>query len=309
MSIFSNQKLIQIVKYVMPCIILLIVIMEANKFFKDFNWALLEHYLDELSFWRIFFIIILGLICLSPMFFYDVILNRLLQVKIPMQKLLGYSLSANAYSNLIGFGGVAGATLRTVYYRPYLDNNIPYIKVIAKLSLFYLCGLSILSWIVLFNGSELFSELRLAHLAIWIVALYTPLLLFVYFIKRKLQSLPIKREFITELLMISVFEWIFVVICIWGILNIVGVNFSLFSVFPIVIVAACAGIISMLPGGIGSFDLVILIGFESHGIPAELTFMVLMFYRLSYYFIPAVVGTPVVLTTICGHLKTKNFFS
>ena len=64
-----------------------------------------------------------------------------------------------------------------------------------------------------------------------------------------------------------------------------------------------------LPGGIGSFDLVILIGFESHGIPAELTFMVLMFYRLSYYFIPAVVGTPVVLTTLCGHLKTKNFFS
>ncbi|MBN6886894.1 glycosyltransferase 2 family protein [Cytobacillus horneckiae] len=308
MSIFKNKKLITIVKYFVPLIILIIIFFEARNFFTHFNWSLLDHYLDRLSLFNILFIILLGLIALVPMFFYDVILTRLLNIKISTKKLIGYSLSANAYSNLIGFGGVAGATLRTIYYRPYIKDSTPYIKIIAKLSLFYLCGLSILSWFVLFTSNGLFSELRLAHIAAWGIALYAPILLIVFFFKRKLWDLSnVKRDFITELMMISVFEWLFVVICIWGIVNIMGFTISLIAVFPIVILGACAGIVSMLPGGIGSFDLVILLGFEAQGIPGELGLLVLMFYRACYYIIPALLGTPFALNALWGKLKPDRF--
>ncbi|MDQ0268413.1 lysylphosphatidylglycerol synthase domain-containing protein [Cytobacillus purgationiresistens] len=308
MSILKNKKIITTVKYAVPCMILVLIFFEAKSFFTHFNWALLEHYLDRLSIMSVIFIFILGLVALVPMFFYDVILNRLLKIRIPAKKLIGYSLSANAYSNLIGFGGVAGATLRTIYYRPYVSSEIPYIKIIAKLSLFYLSGLSVLAWFVLFSNNQLFSELRLVHVAVWGIALYAPILLIVFLLKRKLWDLSnVKREFISELMMISVFEWLFVVICIWGITNIMGESISLLAAFPIVILAACAGIASMLPGGIGSFDLVLLLGFEAQGIPGELGLLVLMFYRGSYYIVPALLGTPIAINVLWGKLKPNRF--
>ncbi|WP_243856075.1 MULTISPECIES: lysylphosphatidylglycerol synthase domain-containing protein [Cytobacillus] len=305
----KQKPIITLAKLLVPLFILLFVMVEAKGIFNDFNWALLELYVDRLTFRRLFFILLLGLAALFPMYFYDEILQRLFRIRVPKKKLLFYSLSANAFSNFIGFGGVAGATLRSYFYKDYLTGNTPYIKVIAKLSLFYLTGLSILSWIVLFTDLHLYDDVKLIKIAVWAVAAYTPLLLGLYFFKSSFWNTKhIKKGFAGELLAVSLSEWLFIIICIWGIARALDVSISFFVLFPIVIISACAGIASMIPGGIGSFDFVFLIGLESQGVPTELGLLILMFYRLSYYVVPVFIGTPFVMNQLWNNRIPKNSF-
>ncbi|RBP96397.1 phosphatidylglycerol lysyltransferase [Cytobacillus firmus] len=309
MSLLKQKPIITLAKLLVPLFILLFVMVEAKGIFNDFNWALLELYVDRLTFRRLFFILLLGLAALFPMYFYDEILQRLFRIRVPKKKLLFYSLSANAFSNFIGFGGVAGATLRSYFYKDYLTGNTPYIKVIAKLSLFYLTGLSILSWIVLFTDLHLYDDVKLIKIAVWAVAAYTPLLLGLYFFKSSFWNTKhIKKGFAGELLAVSLSEWLFIIICIWGIARALDVSISFFVLFPIVIISACAGIASMIPGGIGSFDFVFLIGLESQGVPTELGLLILMFYRLSYYVVPVFIGTPFVMNQLWNNRIPKNSF-
>ncbi|MBS4189616.1 UPF0104 family protein [Bacillus sp. FJAT-49705] len=307
MSLLKRKNVYKVAKIFVPFLILFLIGLEAKGLFKDFNWDLINHYLDRLSIQNILMMLIIGLIALFPMFFYDVILLNIFHVKLPKSKLLFYSLSANTYSNLVGFGGVAGATLRSYYYRRYVPDTVPYIRIIAKLSLFYLTGLSIFSWIVVFSDLHVYVELRLIKIAVWAIAVYTPLLIVLFSFRKKFWSLEnIKRGYIFELITISIFEWLFVGICIWGIAQLLEVAVSFSIIFPIVIISACAGIISLIPGGIGSFDLVFLIGMETHGIPAEVSLLIIMFYRLSYYIFPVLICTPFVFYQFWGSRKTKH---
>ncbi|WP_262421938.1 lysylphosphatidylglycerol synthase domain-containing protein [Bacillus aquiflavi] len=273
------------------------IVFELDEIFKDFNWKVLEQHIDRLSFINIVTVLLMSLVALFPMHFYDVILVRLFKINIPNKKLLLYSLSANAYSNFVGFGGVAGATLRTYYYKKYLHDDIPYIQIIAKLSLFFLTGLSLLCSVILFffSHSLLFLELKWMKIAVWSIALYTPFLFIILFLKKDFWNIrKTRRTFFLELMIISFFEWLFVTGCVWGITLILHVPITLEQLFPIVVISSCAGIISLIPGGIGSFDLLFLTGFELYGIDTELSLLVILLYRLSYYVFPVLLGTPVV---------------
>ncbi|CAM3636950.1 lysylphosphatidylglycerol synthase domain-containing protein [Cytobacillus oceanisediminis] len=309
MSFLKQKTFLSLAKFLVPILILFLISFEAKGIFDDFNWALLELYFDRLSPENIFFIIVLGLIALFPMYFYDEILQRLFRIRVPKKKLLFYSLSANAFSNLIGFGGVAGATLRSYFYKNHLSGEIPYIKIIAKLSLFYLTGLSFLSWMIIFSDLHLYEDVKLIKIAVWAIAAYTPLLLGIYFFRKSFWNLKhIKKGYIAELIVVSLFEWFFIIICIWGIAKVLEVSIPFLVIFPIVIISSCAGIASMIPGGIGSFDFVFLIGLESQGIPTELGLLILMFYRLSYYIVPVLLGTPFVMNQIWNNGNARNAF-
>ncbi|WP_066290072.1 lysylphosphatidylglycerol synthase domain-containing protein [Bacillus sp. FJAT-29937] len=296
MSFLKRKTLLTIAKVFFPILILLIISYEAKGLFRDFNWNLIDLYLDRLSFERIILIFIFGLIALIPMFFYDVVFFQIFRSRVRKRLLIFYSLSANAFSNLVGFGGVAGATLRSIYYRKYAADSIPVIRIIAKISLFYLTGLSILSWQVAFTDMHVYDEIKFMKFAVWAIAAYTPVLLILFSFRKKFWSLDnLQKGFIAELITISIFEWLFVGICIWGIAHLLSVAVPFSVIFPIVIISACAGIISLIPGGIGSFDIVFLIGMETYGIPAELSLLIIMFYRLSYYIFPVLLSTPFVI--------------
>ncbi len=75
--------------------------------------------------------------------------------------------------------------------------------------------------------------------------------------------------------------------------------------FATFIVAACAGIVSMLPGGIGSFDLMYLLGMEGLGVSSELTLLILLLYRISYFIIPALIGLLSILLYFWEELNQK----
>lgn len=304
-----KRKTIKSLKWIIPISFMIVIIYEFDEMFSDFNWQLFEFYYDRLSVLKIIVIFSLGFIALFPMFFYDFILTKLFNIQINKKSLLYFSLSANAYSNFVGFGGVAGATLRTYYYQRYVQNDLPFIRTIAKLSLFYLTGLSILCWIIMFQflDSFIFLELPWLKTIVLMMSLYTPIFTIVLVSIRTFWGISkLNKHYFIELIVTSLFEWLFVVVWIWGITELLVVPVTFTQLFPIVVISSCAGIISMIPGGIGTFDFIFLTGLELYDIPTELSLLILLFYRISYYVIPFILGTPLAISTLIQKWKYRR---
>ncbi|NRG30139.1 hypothetical protein HRF69_23965, partial [Bacillus circulans] len=63
--------------------------------------------------------------------------------------------------------------------------------------------------------------------------------------------------------------------------------------------------ISMIPGGMGSFELVFLWGIESLGIESEQMLIVLFLYRIGYYLLPFLLAAFLFIIEIGKNIK-KN---
>ena len=77
----------------------------------------------------VFLAITLGAFAVSTMFFYDYVMLRYLKADIPVQKIFRISWIANTLNGFIGFGGLVGAGVRTMLYRPYIKKMENLLKV------------------------------------------------------------------------------------------------------------------------------------------------------------------------------------
>ncbi|MGE8206432.1 bifunctional lysylphosphatidylglycerol flippase/synthetase MprF [Heyndrickxia sp. NPDC080065] len=290
---FNKRKLFSFLKIAFPIALLLLILFESKNMVKGFDINLLKNNISELTPIKILLILILGLVSIVPMLFYDLILSKILKIKLSYKKLLSYSWIVNTFSNFLGFGGVIGLSLRTYFYKDYYKEKDVILKSIAKVSIFYLSGLSILCWLVtlgIFKPTFLV-EMKWLKIAVWGLALYIPFLLLSFKLRNlKNENFSLRKNYLIELMIISVFEWMFAFLLFMIIAHLVDVHISFGHLFPIFFVAACAGIISMIPGGLGSFDLVLLMGFEYYHIPSEKVLLILLLYRVSYYFIPFLIA-------------------
>jgi phosphatidylglycerol lysyltransferase len=300
-----NKRYLSYLKIAIPIALLIFIYFESKSVIKDFNFHLLKKHLDELNWHNSSIIIVAGILATAPMMFYDIVLGRILKLKMKYKDIVLYSITTNTYSNFIGFGGVAGLSLRTFFLKDYYRDRGQLIKNIAKVSVFYLAGLSVLSWLVSFDlfKTDFLSGLVWLRFAVWGLSLYIPFLLISFYIskKKKRDSLQFSSKHLLSLVVISIFEWLFASILFYIICHLLHLHISYKHLFPIFIVGACAGIISMIPGGLGSFDLVLIMGLEYYHHSSEKILLVLLLYRISYYLIPFLLGTVILFK----HLWTK----
>jgi phosphatidylglycerol lysyltransferase len=75
------------------------------------------------------------------------------------------------------------------------------------------------------------------------------------------------------------------------------------------IIAAIAGLISMVPGGLGAFDVVFLLGMtQQFDVSKSSVLLALVFYRLAYYILPFFLGLVLSISELQLILrKTKSF--
>ncbi|MGJ7909594.1 bifunctional lysylphosphatidylglycerol flippase/synthetase MprF [Neobacillus sp. LXY-1] len=285
----SKEKMIKAIKFIFPLFLLVFAIIEIQKFTKNLNSQLLKNELSHLDIWVLLLILAITLAAVLPMLLYDVVLVRILKLKVPKNELLEQSFIANAFSNLIGFGGIVGAMLRTYFFHKFEMDKRKLLSIIATVSLFYLTGISFLSWIVTigFRQFPLFLDTKWLYFAVLGIGLYLPVFITIHIIKfKKDEHSLITKKVGLELIAVSIIEWCAVFLAIFLISRILGINVPIDKLFPLYIVAACAGILSMIPGGLGSFDLVFIWGMHDLHIPEEKTLVLLLFYRLGYYFVP-----------------------
>ncbi|MBT2734152.1 bifunctional lysylphosphatidylglycerol flippase/synthetase MprF [Bacillus sp. ISL-7] len=284
-----KEKILKIAKFIFPLLLLIFAIIEIKKFTQNLNMQLLKDELNHLNIGLLLLIIAITFVAVLPMLLYDVILVRILKLKVPIRDLLEQSFIANSFSNLIGFGGLIGGMLRTYFFHKLEQDKRRLLGVIASVSLFYLTGVSVLSWIVIIKHRNfpLFVDTRWLYFAVLGVGLYLPLFIIIHMIKSNKGSQSLLSKNITlKLILVSIIEWLAVFFAILILCRILGISITADSLFPVYIVAACAGIISMIPGGLGSFDLVFIWGMQELFIPEEKVLVLLLFYRIGYYFLP-----------------------
>jgi len=293
MKTINKEKIFLFIKILFPMILLGLAGYEIKKFTGNMNIQLFRHEVSQLHLAKMVLIFIITFCAIFPMFFYDVYLTKILGFKVPLKELVKKSFIANTFSNLIGFGGLVGATLRAYFYHEAEANKKILVKKIASVSLFYLTGISLLSWIVLvgYRSSPLFHEKRWLFWAVAAISLYLPIFITIYIIQRKKATESmIEFGIAIKLIIVSLFEWIAIFLAIWLLCMILRIPIDVKELVPVFIVASCAGIISMIPGGFGSFDLLFIWGTHVLGVPGEKVVVLLLFYRIGYFILPFLVG-------------------
>ncbi|WP_042355425.1 bifunctional lysylphosphatidylglycerol flippase/synthetase MprF [Bacillus rubiinfantis] len=289
----KREKIIKGIKFIFPLFLLIFAIFEIRKFSADINGELLKSELNQLGTGELLAIFLITFAAVLPMILYDVILVKCLKSQVTKRELVEQSFIANSISNLIGFGGLIGAMLRTYFFHSPKYDNRKQISIIASLSLFYLTGISSLAWMVTigFRNIPLFHDVKWLYYAVLGVSLYLPIFITLNIMNaRKNKETLISKNATIQLVVVSIIEWFAVFIAIYFLSMILGVGIPLHKLFPVYVASACAGIISMIPGGLGSFDLVFIWGMQDLHMPEEKVLVLLLLYRLGYYFIPFIVG-------------------
>ncbi|MBC6135195.1 bifunctional lysylphosphatidylglycerol flippase/synthetase MprF [Listeria booriae] len=255
------------------------------------DFGTLKENLTSQSPQSILIMIIVGLIAVTPMLLYDFVIVKLLPGKFPISHIITSGWITNTFTNIGGFGGVLGASLRASFYGKNA-NHKQILLAISKIALFLVSGLSIyclVGLVTLFIPN--FAD-HFRNYWPWLLAggLYFPVLFIITKWKSKtlFEDLPLKRELL--LILASLLEWAFAFGCFVIIGVLINEPVDVAKIFPLFVIASVIGIASMVPGGVGTFDVVMILGLEQLGVSTELSVAWLLFYRIFYYIIPFAAG-------------------
>lgn len=290
----KKGKLFTVVKFLFPLLLLIFALLEMKKFIGNLDLLLFQTEISQLHLGTLLLIFIVLFAAVLPMLLYDVMLMKVLGLKARKKEVIEQALIVNTYSNLFGFGGLIGAMLRTYFYHKWEADKRRLVSGIAAVSLFYMTGMSLLALIVAigFMKHPIFVQTKWLYFGVLAVSIYLPIFSGVHVIKNRRD----KQSLITfgagvKLFIISVVEWAAVFCGIWFLTWMMNIPVTFEQLFPVYVVATCAGIISMIPGGLGSFDLVFIWGMQYLHFPEEKVLVVLLFYRIGYYMLPFLLST------------------
>lgn len=290
----KKGRIFTVVKFLFPLLLLVFALLELKKFIGNLDLGLLQSEIVQLWFGTLILIFFVMFAAVLPMLLYDVMLLKILGIKAGKKEVLEQALIVNTYSNLFGFGGLIGAMLRTYFYHRFENDKRRLVGGIAAVSFFYMAGISLFAMSVALNFSNhpIFVQTKWLFFGVLGIALYLPIFFGIHFVKnnRDKQSLITFRAG-AKLFIISLLEWTAVFCGIWFLSWIMEIPVTLEQLFPVYVVAACAGIISMIPGGLGSFDIVFIWGMQDLHVPEEKVLVILLFYRIGYYLIPFLLST------------------
>ncbi|WMX72723.1 bifunctional lysylphosphatidylglycerol flippase/synthetase MprF [Lactiplantibacillus plantarum] len=285
------NKRMGIIKALFVFSVLLFVITEVGKIAKEVSGAQLANALASQSWWHLLSMVVIGIIAVTPMLTYDVMITKFL----PNHYSLGYILKAgwitNTFTNIGGFGGVLGASLRANFYnREATKKQIVF--AISKIALFLVSGLSLYCMISLvlvygFGIGNMYGSYW-----IWLVggALYFPAIFIFTRVNDSEFFDGLTLGNVVRLLSGSFGEWTGCVLFFLLIGNFMGLPIDFAAVVPLFVIASVVGEVSMVPGGIGSFDVFMIFGLGAVGVSRPDAVAWLLFYRLFYYIIPFAIG-------------------
>ena len=302
------EKLKKFAKGIKPIFlfgVILLVIFEFTKLRREISLEEVSNIFNEISLINIFAMAVLGLLAFSPMIFYDLLLSNFLKLDRDKNYIVKRSITVNSFNNLIGFGGIINIGLRMRYFGEGKEDK-HFLKFLVKSLFFDFAGLSFLALtslvFLIFYESKI-----LINYKIWLLGaiLYYPLLFSLSKIRND-GELSISKKYATEVSLVSICEWTCAGFFFSFIGFLLGIRLNIFIIISAFIIANIIGISSFIPGGLGSFELVIITAFSSMGIEDERVLTWLLLYRIFYYIIPFIFGLVFFLHDLGSIFDEKN---
>ena len=295
-----------LIKLVLFLSIASLVIVEITRLFKTISFDKIVEILEGLSPLNIICLALFGFMAVVPMIFYDDILNKELNQKQKLSYLLETSWTINSLNNMIGFAGLVDIGLRYSFYgdeeRPEksmqgISRVIPYFM--SGFSLFALISLVLTGLFPLSIGIKQYWPVLLG------ASLYLPIVLFVSNRKNWAYFGQLGGKTILSLVLASALDWACVLSFFLLVGYILGYNLPSYDVIPLFMIAITIGIMSMIPGSLGSFDLIMVSGLVGLGIDKAQALSWLLVFRLFYYILPFCLGVVLFLKNMGGRLNEK----
>ena len=297
------QTLIKLVLFIS---IASLVIVEITRLFKTISFDKIEEILLGLSPLDIICLALFGFMAVAPMIFYDRILNKELHQKQTLSYLLETSWTINSLNNMIGFAGLVDVGLR---YSFYGDEERPEksMQGISRVIPYFMSGFSLYALIGLFF--TLLFPISMGIKQYWPAllgaSLYLPIVLFVSNRKKWTYFGQLGGKTILSLVLASALDWACVISFFLLVGYILGYNLPIYDVITLFMIAITIGIMSMIPGGLGSFDLIMVSGLVGLGIDKAQALSWLLVFRLFYYILPFCLGVVLFLKNMGGRLNEK----
>lgn len=285
-----NKNVKLFLKIIFVTGVLVLVFFGFKNMFKNFNMKYFNMYRDRLHLPQLFLIGLAGIVSYMPLSLYDFILKKNVGIDMPNKRLYKYSWIASSIASLLGFGGATSLAFKQYFYGNHVKDKKKLLKEIGKIIILNLSGLSILCLIYIAVEFKSIQSMGLIKYVVFAVSLYTPILIINYIYTYKKRKEKEEESFIFKIVGISFLEWLMNMILIYLILGITGTFINVAEYFYVYVRATAIGIASMIPGGLGTFDLTFINGFKNLGVPIEQTFLVIILYRISYFILPAIIG-------------------
>ena len=273
------------------------------------NFKDVFHVIQNRSFTSIAVLLLVSFAGIWILSLYDVVLIRSQKLKVPWLKTMKMSWIINSLNTLIGFGGIVGSSIRYNYFQNFIETDkekTELKKNISLLLLSMLTGIGVLSFLVLFDvfsASSLLDSNPLLKVALFVLAGLLPVFLIFTIAK---PPVPSDRFLSLKYTVVSVLDYLFVGIVMFLSLRFVGVHVNFWQMESVFIVAAIAGLISMVPGGLGAFDVIFLLGMtQQFNESKSAVLLALVFYRLAYYILPFLIGLILSISELQLILKDK----
>ncbi|MHC9536625.1 bifunctional lysylphosphatidylglycerol flippase/synthetase MprF [Dellaglioa sp. BT-FLS60] len=286
------KKRLTVLKLLFILSVLIFVIIQVGRIFRDINGAQVQRSFESQSVGSILLMLVIGFIAVLPMMIYDFVMVKFLPEKYSWRYILQSGWITNTMTNIAGFGGLLGASLRANFYSKNASKK-QVLFAISKVALFLVAGLSLYCWVslILIFGLNIGSQFGQYWIWLLLGGLYFPI---VFIITKTRDSeffadLTIGREL--TLILGSSLEWGSAGLFFIFIGYMMNVDPShLVAVFPLFVIASIIGVVSMIPGGLGSFDVFMILGLQTLGVHNSTAVIWLLFYRLFYYIFPFLVG-------------------
>lgn len=294
-----KKNAISILKLSFVLLIVLFVVVSITKEMKSVNLAETVLLIRNFSNFSILILFILGLIAVSSITLYDFLIADYLKLDLKPLVVFNVSYLASTINNISGLGGLTGASIRAMLFKKGANSKDDIVDYNLLLIPSTAIGLSVMALISLIKYEyirhifEAHSILLLALIGFFIYLILYPFIDMIFYkLKKTSKDLNNKSRYILKLklLLVSILEWTLAYSLFVSLIRSFNNSVSLFTVFGIFTLASIAGIISMLPGGVGSFDLVVLVGLQGYGIPTENILATLILFRVFYYIIPLLIG-------------------
>ncbi|HML36942.1 MAG TPA: bifunctional lysylphosphatidylglycerol flippase/synthetase MprF [Bacillota bacterium] len=284
-------------------LIIAIIIFEGHKFIREIRLGETIYLLRRtgLSYWLLF----AGLGCLGILAItsYDLVWFHFNKREIKSRTIVKTAWIASAINNVMGMGGLTGAFIRTVFYKKANIEDIDILKINVLLVPSSITGLSILMWynlrgVILHAETLAIKEHPVILLVLVIFCLYILLYLLSEFI-----PFPFIKEQLTKwgfigsfklkisLVAASTVEWSAAALFLWAIADHIKPGISINGVIFFFAVSAAVGLLSFIPAGFGSFDLMMIFGLQAAGLRGAEAAGALILFRVFYYFIPLIIAS------------------
>jgi len=309
----NKKNQVKIIKYIVLVLVVFLIFYEGQKEIKSIDFAKTILLIRSFKISTIISFFIFGLASILVMTLYDFIIVNHLKLDINKLKVFEVSFIANTTNNVSGLGGLTGASIRALLFKKSTDGE----REIINYSLLLLpatgVGLSVFSLISIFNFEQIapimehYKWLYVINGAFifYLIGYFFIDIIYYHFKKEKYNGFEKHKLAVkTELLGASLLEWLAAFLFFSYIIKQFDSSINLYNVLGIFTLASVAGIASMLPGGAGSFDLIVLLGLKNSGMSLENNLAVVILYRTFYLFIPLIIG--IVMTLLLQLRSTNN---